>query len=338
MYLLASYLKFFPGEKYKKKSQQLVFMSSRWSNHCKRASLLVILWAEVISSAGQKLLQVHTCLLQLVWQSSFFFTLPWLIWGKIIIVQWDITLPTLPVSLLAQPFQDSYPHWTVHIESVIFFSLPWFSVQWILSIQATIDLVIGYNPPSAPHPNDPSGTSVSGMGGKLTFLVTQGESAKAHRVSKETAFIVPISPCPLDRCNSLQNALPVEGMLEQLPWRTLSQHSSGTHRLQNHCEAASVLWFPLNPRLWDSREAFLPSSMRHSSQRCDCRDVFSDTRPWTFSFLWILNPLSSPKHPVLPLVDCFLQHKPLVLLGHFVIRCHSRQGQPRASDRALSLR
>ncbi|XP_038179557.1 myoferlin isoform X2 [Arvicola amphibius] len=29
---------------------------------------------------------------------------------------------------------------------------------------ATIDLVIGYNPPSAPHPNDPSGTSVSGMG------------------------------------------------------------------------------------------------------------------------------------------------------------------------------
>ncbi|XP_006211094.2 myoferlin isoform X1 [Vicugna pacos] len=31
---------------------------------------------------------------------------------------------------------------------------------------ATIDLVIGYEPPSAPHPNDPSGTSVSGMGGE----------------------------------------------------------------------------------------------------------------------------------------------------------------------------
>uniref|UniRef100_Q69ZN7-4 Isoform 4 of Myoferlin n=1 Tax=Mus musculus TaxID=10090 RepID=Q69ZN7-4 len=29
---------------------------------------------------------------------------------------------------------------------------------------ATIDLVIGYTPPSAPHPNDPSGTSVPGMG------------------------------------------------------------------------------------------------------------------------------------------------------------------------------
>uniref|UniRef100_A0A8D1SFX9 Myoferlin n=1 Tax=Sus scrofa TaxID=9823 RepID=A0A8D1SFX9_PIG len=31
---------------------------------------------------------------------------------------------------------------------------------------ATIDLVIGYDPPSAPHPNDPSGTSVPGMGGE----------------------------------------------------------------------------------------------------------------------------------------------------------------------------
>lgn len=30
---------------------------------------------------------------------------------------------------------------------------------------ATIDLVIGYDPPSAPHPNDPSGPSVPGMGG-----------------------------------------------------------------------------------------------------------------------------------------------------------------------------
>ncbi|XP_060244870.1 myoferlin isoform X2 [Meriones unguiculatus] len=29
---------------------------------------------------------------------------------------------------------------------------------------ATIDLVIGYSPPSAPHPNDPSGTSMPGMG------------------------------------------------------------------------------------------------------------------------------------------------------------------------------
>ncbi|XP_008518891.2 myoferlin isoform X1 [Equus przewalskii] len=31
---------------------------------------------------------------------------------------------------------------------------------------ATIDLVINYDPPSAPHPNDPSGTSVPGMGGE----------------------------------------------------------------------------------------------------------------------------------------------------------------------------
>uniref|UniRef100_A0A8D0QPI3 Myoferlin n=1 Tax=Sus scrofa TaxID=9823 RepID=A0A8D0QPI3_PIG len=31
---------------------------------------------------------------------------------------------------------------------------------------ATIDLVIGYDPPSAPHPNDPSGTSVPVMGGE----------------------------------------------------------------------------------------------------------------------------------------------------------------------------
>ncbi|XP_036294466.1 myoferlin isoform X5 [Pipistrellus kuhlii] len=31
---------------------------------------------------------------------------------------------------------------------------------------ATIDLVIGYDPPSTPHPNDFSGTSVSGMGGE----------------------------------------------------------------------------------------------------------------------------------------------------------------------------
>ncbi|XP_069317037.1 myoferlin isoform X1 [Eulemur rufifrons] len=31
---------------------------------------------------------------------------------------------------------------------------------------ATIDLVIGYDPPSAPHPNDPSGTGVPGMGGE----------------------------------------------------------------------------------------------------------------------------------------------------------------------------
>uniref|UniRef100_A0A8C5ZNA8 Myoferlin n=1 Tax=Marmota marmota marmota TaxID=9994 RepID=A0A8C5ZNA8_MARMA len=30
---------------------------------------------------------------------------------------------------------------------------------------ATIDLVIGYEPPSAPHPNDPSGTSMPGTGG-----------------------------------------------------------------------------------------------------------------------------------------------------------------------------
>ncbi|KAM9051473.1 myoferlin isoform 2-T2 [Megaptera novaeangliae] len=31
---------------------------------------------------------------------------------------------------------------------------------------ATIDLVIGYDPPSAPHPNDPSETSVPGLGGE----------------------------------------------------------------------------------------------------------------------------------------------------------------------------
>ncbi|XP_061025782.1 myoferlin isoform X2 [Eubalaena glacialis] len=31
---------------------------------------------------------------------------------------------------------------------------------------ATIDLVIGYDPPSAPHPNDPSGTSVPDLGGE----------------------------------------------------------------------------------------------------------------------------------------------------------------------------
>lgn len=31
---------------------------------------------------------------------------------------------------------------------------------------ATIDLVIGYDPPSTPHPNDSSGTSMSGMGGE----------------------------------------------------------------------------------------------------------------------------------------------------------------------------
>ncbi|XP_065778999.1 myoferlin [Muntiacus reevesi] len=31
---------------------------------------------------------------------------------------------------------------------------------------ATIDLVIGYHPPSAPHPNDPGGTSMPGMGGE----------------------------------------------------------------------------------------------------------------------------------------------------------------------------
>uniref|UniRef100_A0A8C3VXA6 Myoferlin n=1 Tax=Catagonus wagneri TaxID=51154 RepID=A0A8C3VXA6_9CETA len=31
---------------------------------------------------------------------------------------------------------------------------------------ATIDLVIGYDPPSAPHPNDPSGTNVPGVGGE----------------------------------------------------------------------------------------------------------------------------------------------------------------------------
>uniref|UniRef100_A0A8C8ZMP2 Myoferlin n=1 Tax=Prolemur simus TaxID=1328070 RepID=A0A8C8ZMP2_PROSS len=31
---------------------------------------------------------------------------------------------------------------------------------------ATIDLVIGYDPPSAPHPNNPSGTGVPGMGGE----------------------------------------------------------------------------------------------------------------------------------------------------------------------------
>ncbi|XP_019795204.2 myoferlin isoform X3 [Tursiops truncatus] len=31
---------------------------------------------------------------------------------------------------------------------------------------ATIDLVIGYDPPSAPHPDDPSGTSVPGLGGE----------------------------------------------------------------------------------------------------------------------------------------------------------------------------
>ncbi|XP_059957940.1 myoferlin isoform X2 [Mesoplodon densirostris] len=31
---------------------------------------------------------------------------------------------------------------------------------------ATIDLVIGYDPPSTPHPNDPSGTSVAGLGGE----------------------------------------------------------------------------------------------------------------------------------------------------------------------------
>ncbi|XP_004607583.2 myoferlin [Sorex araneus] len=30
---------------------------------------------------------------------------------------------------------------------------------------ATIDLVIGYEPPSTPHPNDPNGTTVAGMGG-----------------------------------------------------------------------------------------------------------------------------------------------------------------------------
>uniref|UniRef100_A0AC11BXA2 Myoferlin n=1 Tax=Ovis aries TaxID=9940 RepID=A0AC11BXA2_SHEEP len=38
---------------------------------------------------------------------------------------------------------------------------------------ATIDLVIGYHPPSAPHPNDPGGTSMPGMGGKLTLLKAQ---------------------------------------------------------------------------------------------------------------------------------------------------------------------
>lgn len=68
-------------------------------------------------------------------------------------------------------------------------------MQWILSTQATIDLVIGYTPPSAPYPNDPSGTSVTGVGGKLTppdgpshpqEIVPQRESAKhAKRVSRE---------------------------------------------------------------------------------------------------------------------------------------------------------
>ena len=41
------------------------------------------------------------------------------------------------------------------------------------STQATIDLVIGYHPPSAPHPNDPGGTSMPGTGGKLTLLKAQ---------------------------------------------------------------------------------------------------------------------------------------------------------------------
>lgn len=47
-----------------------------------------------------------------------------------------------------------------------------FCLQFIISTQATIDLVIGYDPPSTPHPNDLSGTSVSGVGGKLNILET----------------------------------------------------------------------------------------------------------------------------------------------------------------------
>lgn len=119
-------------------------------------------------------------------------------------------------------------------------------MQWVLSIQATIDLVIGYNPPSAPHPNDPSRTSVSGMGGKLAFLKSQGESANACRVSKETAFSVPIVACPPDRCSSLQNALPVEGRLNS----SHGDHSHSVHPVRTDgstiTELPQFVVFPLD--------------------------------------------------------------------------------------------
>lgn len=164
-------------------------MSNKWSNHSKRISVDISMSRGPSPLASYKFTQacysftsVSEVALGNLWQSCFFLTLPWLPWGKTGTVQCDITLPAFPVSLSCPALPRLLPLWTVHTESVIFFSLPWFSVQWILSTQATIDLVIGYNPPSAPHPNDPSGTSVPGMGGKLTFLMTQGESAKAHRV------------------------------------------------------------------------------------------------------------------------------------------------------------
>ena len=63
------------------------------------------------------------------------------------------------------------------------------------STQATIDLVIGYHPPSAPHPNDPGGTSMPGTGGKLTLLKAQpmplvGESTKGTQGLTRKAFLV----------------------------------------------------------------------------------------------------------------------------------------------------
>lgn len=60
--------------------------------------------------------------------------------------------------------------------------------------------------------------------------------------------------------------------------------------------------------------------------------MFSTTCPWTVS-----EPRSSffPQTLILSSSQLFPQHKPLVLLGHFVLRCHSGQGQPGASGKGF---
>lgn len=165
--------------------------------------------------------------------------------------------------------------------------------------------MIGYNPPSAPHPNDPSRTSVSGMGGKLAFLKSQGQSANACRVSEETAFSVPIAACPLDRCSSLQNALPVEGRLNS----SHGDHSHSVHPVRTDGSTITELsqfvvsagYRVLGCEIQGQFLCSPPCAMAP-------KGVIDGTcsQPLALGLSLSADPLSFPKHSFCLLVNCFL--------------------------------
>ena len=162
-------------------------------NHLEWASGTVILWLEAISSLGRRLM-TGSCLLVTTFLRFMRLPLSNNTLGNLYQAPAFAGVPSSPGLTLGKtwtvegvsPFSLS-PHFPIPLltslrtftaaELICVVSEAFWCPALILSAmnfstQATIDLVIGYHPPSAPHPNDPGGTSMPGMGGKLTLLTS----------------------------------------------------------------------------------------------------------------------------------------------------------------------